>query len=180
MSENQALIDGLRQAADFIEANDVGQLCEGVVLYRFFKDKDDFAVTTKGLGRLVKKPIDSYYTLSKMFPAEVEIQFTIGRDLICEKIVTKQTVAYQPAIPEHEVDSVKWVCPDSILQKLRGDLQASADAWVEPRRDHIDADISDAIDAIVARREAKEPAAINDDPMAAEREAYLNKEEVPF
>lgn len=138
MNENQSLIDGLRHAADFLEVNDgVGKVFGEFTLSIHCKNADEMIHRTRGLGRLDKVTFSEYFLLRKILRPGMVIDWWVDREKVCERIVTKETLPALPertlpAEPERVVEKVTWSCPESLLGKRR-DLQASADAWAEPR-----------------------------------------------
>lgn len=138
MNENKSLIDGLRQAADFLEVNGgVGKVFSEFTLSIQCKNADEMIQRTRGIGQCDKVAFGEYFMLRKSLRPGMFIDWWVDREKVCERIVTTEVLPALPertlpAEPERVVEKVTWSCPESLLGKRR-DLQASADSWVEPR-----------------------------------------------
>lgn len=100
MNNNQALIDGLRQAADFLESrpdfpcmNKMYGADWHQCIRLWARDKSDLRVAARHLGSFTKKFTDHYFELHKTFNEAFEIEVSIDREQVCKKTVT-------------------WDCPD--------------------------------------------------------------------
>lgn len=120
MNRNQKLIDGIRNLANFLEANP--QLPRNYGEVRLLTFPDDLAEAAKGMGFLEKKTAGAYFSLVKRFGQDVSFEFLKSREQVCERVVTGTKVipakeAYLvPAEPEKTVEVFEWKCPDSILE----------------------------------------------------------------
>ena len=99
-NNNQALIDGLRMAADFLESTPaVPDLtfvygCRHRQAIRLWlSDKTQLHDVARQLGSFEKIFSDHYFELHKSINEALEIKVTIDREKVCKKIVT-------------------WDCPD--------------------------------------------------------------------
>lgn len=101
-NNNQALIDGLRKAIEFIEATpDLPTLSPQSLRIWAWSDMDLFRKAAQHLGSFTKKFTDHYFELHKSFNANFEIVASLDREAVCKKIVT-------------------WECPDdeSLLKSV--------------------------------------------------------------
>lgn len=89
-NNNQALIDGLRQAADFLEATpDFPEFdLQHLRLYTW-SDKGKLKEAARRLGSFTKEFTDHYFALHKPINAGLEIEVLIDRESVCKKIVTR-------------------------------------------------------------------------------------------
>lgn len=111
MNNNQALIDGLRKAADFLESRPEFPSLEKLYgltrpqsLRLWVSDKSELSVVARHLGSFTKEFTDHYFELHKAFNEAFEIEVLIDRTQVCKKIVT-------------------WDCPDdeSLLRLVEGE-----------------------------------------------------------
>ena len=99
MNNNQALIDGLRQVADFLESKPDFPAFQNnhwslpAVLRLWTNDKEILRDAARQLGSFEKKFTDHYFELHKAFNTAIELEVSIDRERVCKKIVT-------------------WDCPD--------------------------------------------------------------------
>jgi hypothetical protein len=99
-NNNQALIDGLRMAADFFESkpefpnlNTVYGTSYRQTIRLWLSNKTELPSVARQLGSFTKKFSDHYFELHRTFNEAFEIEVTIDREQVCKKIVT-------------------WDCPD--------------------------------------------------------------------
>lgn len=90
-NKNRELIDGLRQAADFLEARPdfpkLGKQC--LRLYVFARDaKPILKEAARLFGAFEKRFTNNYFELRRTINATVEIEVFTDRDAVCKKIVT--------------------------------------------------------------------------------------------
>ena len=93
MNNNQELIDGLRQAADFLEGKPEFPTLYRQTLQLWTDSKDKLKQAARHLGSCTKEFTATYFELHKPCGSKVEITVCIPRESICKKIVT-------------------WDCPD--------------------------------------------------------------------
>ena len=94
MNNNKELIDGLRQAADFLEGKpEFPYLGPQKLRLSVWKDKDKLKEAARQLGSFTKEFSGNYFELRKFFGTDCEINVCIEREAVCKKIVT-------------------WDCPD--------------------------------------------------------------------
>jgi len=93
-NNNQALIDALRQAADFLEAKPDFPAMGYQNLCLWADSKEDLRFAARQLGSFTKVFTDSWFELHhEITPKIFSIEVRIWRDRICKKVVT-------------------WDCPD--------------------------------------------------------------------
>lgn len=116
MSESRpALIQGLRQLADFLEAHPEAPLSH-VHVMEYIAKRDQFKHVARVMGNIDKTLNDDFFGIERCFGPVVYRIFT-DRGNICERIVTgKRTI---PAQPEHEEDIVEWSCAEPLLWEMR-------------------------------------------------------------
>lgn len=104
-NKHQALIEGLRAAADFLESRpDFPQFQIPQRLYFRAWDKAELQTLARNLGSFTKHFNDDRFELHKKFSAQFAIEVHADRDTICKKTVT-------------------WDCPDdeSLLKLVEGE-----------------------------------------------------------
>jgi len=99
---NQTVVDGLRKAADYLEANPGLPYFGEQSIRMWLYDKEELRAVAKELGSFKKEADDHFFRLISPVNEEVEFLFTISRDTICKKVVT-------------------WDCPDDLVSLLRED-----------------------------------------------------------
>lgn len=93
-NNNQALIDGLRKAADFLESRPGFPVFQPQRISLWaWQNKEALRDAARQLGSFTKKFTDHYFSLHKSINEAFEIEIYIDREQICKKIV-------------------KWECPD--------------------------------------------------------------------
>lgn len=99
MNNNQALIDGLRKAADFLEAKpdfpsfEAAFSAPSFIRLWCWNNKEKLQEAARHLGTFEKRFDDHYFTLVRAMNEAVQIEVCIDRSAVCKKIVT-------------------WDCPD--------------------------------------------------------------------
>lgn len=120
-------IQGLRDFADFLEANEDASLPSGLYALDYQWGKENLLARTRELGGLWNKKEDgAYFSLVRHFgPVRYEVYTT--RSEVCERVVTgTRTVTreeYDPdalaQVPKRTVTAeeeiVEWRCPPSLL-----------------------------------------------------------------
>ena len=117
MNNNQALIDGLRQAADFLESKpELPAMGKQTLRMWTFGDKPKLQLAARHLGSFIKEFTPMYFQLLKPINEAVEIEVCIEREAVCKKIVT-------------------WDCPDdeSLLKLVEPNACAEVGASKESR-----------------------------------------------
>ena len=120
---NQAFIDGLRELADFLEANPQNrQLWDHQVFHFFAQSKEEFAQALRDLSPCSKEDDGSFVEAIRSF-GPVRVVVNLNHDKGCERIVIgtkvlpaepEKTVVI-PAKPERVEEIVEWKCPESFL-----------------------------------------------------------------
>jgi len=125
MTEREKYIAGLREVADYFEANPQVDLYTFGRLFCSFPDsKDQFLRTCKTLGNFKKKWDDYHLSAVKTFIGGHEVHVMRDRKEFCTKVVTPVEVpataeqnieAYTvPARAAHTKEEVSWECPDDL------------------------------------------------------------------
>lgn len=120
MTQNQQFTQELRALADFMDANDLGDIYPEFCLNIHAGTAAGLVEKTRGLGRVGKVARGDYFVLQKSFGDFVRIEWFVMRDQVCERIVTKKIM---PAQPEHEIEEISWKCPESLLASLGKPLE---------------------------------------------------------
>jgi len=133
----RASVDGLRELADFLEANpELLDLTSHHTMYAFpHGDKANFARVALLLGPSAKSADADWYNVERKFGPKVTIQVTARREEVCERTVVgtetvtefeRDTDAVAAAIADiprtavtRTVEKIEWVCPPS-LHELAG------------------------------------------------------------
>jgi hypothetical protein len=84
------------------------------VLNAYVTSKKKMAAIAR-LGEWKKGYNDSYMWLSKQFGDNVSLDINIDRTTVCHGVVVGKKMI--PATPEQEVDVIKWVCDESLLEE---------------------------------------------------------------
>jgi len=99
-NNNQELIDGLRQAAEFLESRpDFPVMGQQTLRLWIFDSKSLLQEAARQLGSFTKKFTNYYFELHRPINKAIEIEVCTDRELVCKKIVT-------------------WDCPDESLLRL--------------------------------------------------------------
>lgn len=126
-------VAALRELADYIESHELPDTIEGywshqvndtfgpMTLFINTRNKRDFGTLCAGLGSFEKVVTDYSTGAEVKLPAGMKVHVSIGREQVCKRVVigTKIVPAKEekiiPAEPEHEVEIVKWECPESFI-----------------------------------------------------------------
>jgi len=114
-TETEQLVDGLRDLADFIEANP--QFADALSHPRFLlytHEAEDFARLASELGGDRQKDADdNFFGVSRFFGA-IELYVYTSREQVCEARVvgTERVLVPDPNAPAIEIerDVVQWEC----------------------------------------------------------------------
>jgi hypothetical protein len=107
--ERQALIQGLRDFADFLESNEGVPTPCGSGFDAFVQTKEELAAAARAIGNSTKEVLNQWYYLHKAF-GPVRYDVNIAREKVCvKKVIGTKTV------PQHTEEIVEWECSDSIL-----------------------------------------------------------------
>lgn len=110
----RACVSGLRQLADFIEANPSLPVPYGDNLNVFVGGKDDLARLARVGGvRWEKNATADYFYLKTYFDGGHSYEINIERQKVCRKVVTGTRV--EPAKPSQVVEEFHWVCDEPLL-----------------------------------------------------------------
>ena len=117
------LVKGLREAANWIEANDLPiqmELGTPPYLNLWCANGDEMAVIAKSFSPFEKHFGDSCLVWINRQFAGLQVQVTAWKDAVCRKIEKRTIKPAQPeillpAMPEREEVIVEWECPQSIL-----------------------------------------------------------------
>ena len=122
--ERTAWVDGLRQLADFVEANPELPLPHaGAAIYLWGENpKADLANAVRIMGNVEKKADDFFIGADRKF-GPITLSVKAARETVCERVVVgtrTRTHDVPPAgvvMEKREVteEIVKWICPPSIL-----------------------------------------------------------------
>jgi len=115
---NRDYVKGLRDFADWLEANPDYPELNKVNGFTFVYNQDELRDCAKKLGQAEKGWGTELFTLTKAF-GPVEFRTNIFRERLCERVVTKKvipahTVEAQEAyeVPERTEETVEWQCPE--------------------------------------------------------------------
>lgn len=115
MNNNQALIDGLRMAADFLESKPdfppMGSIYGSEIPQTIRLWADGLPMlkeAARQLGSFEKKFTDHYFELHKKFNEALTLEVSINREKVCKKTVT-------------------WDCPDDEALLKMVEAEASHD-----------------------------------------------------
>lgn len=113
--QRAALIDGLRQLATFLESRPDVPL-PVVSQLNAFVDKETLAQIARS-GKWEKHYIHDWFALRRQFGPAVALDINVPRNEVCRKVVTGTvTVPAVPAQPERVVETIEWVCEESLLE----------------------------------------------------------------
>lgn len=88
MNNNQSLIDGLRQAADFLESKPELQKLHPARMMFSVGGKADLIHVARHIGSFTKETDDYHFILHKPFGPALTIDFFTSREAFCKKVVT--------------------------------------------------------------------------------------------
>ena len=125
----------LRELASFIEEKDFDFKDVSIpyhTFHLFCSNPESFGENAKALGSF-EKSADSYLNATKRVTQNFSLQVTIGRELVCKKVVTgkkiipateEKVIPEQiiPASPEKEEDVYEYVCPESFVELAHAKL----------------------------------------------------------
>jgi hypothetical protein len=124
--DRDALVAGLREAADFIEARGVELPINtydiecGVTTWMYgdaFENRLKLRKIAKVLGKAEKVYSGGYFDIKRNF-GPFHIKFTADRKVVCEaKVVGQKVIPAREATPEKIVDKIEWVCTDPLLKE---------------------------------------------------------------
>jgi hypothetical protein len=106
----------LREIADFLAVHP--ELPDGLYFGHVYipaENKADIVTIVKALGKTKKNYVGNSIQITRDF-GDIELNsHSVDREQVCRKIVTKKMEPAQPekvipAIPEHEVEVVRWDC----------------------------------------------------------------------
>lgn len=116
--ERRAFVNGLRQMANFVEANEELPVPMGCSMNVFVTHRRELAALARvGGAKWEKRANGNYFSLVVTFDGKHTYEINIERQQMCRRVVTGKRVV--PAEPEHEVEEFAWVCDDEPL--LAGD-----------------------------------------------------------
>lgn len=113
MSEEQRRandIAGLRELADFLEANPEVHM-PSLYFNIYATSPADLAVQRRLLGVTEKLDASEYLYFSKRFTGDVHLDLNINKEKTCKKVkVGTKKLPAEPAKPEREEDVYEWKC----------------------------------------------------------------------
>lgn len=127
--DQQEMVEGLRELADFIEAHIELPIDSRFKLNTFLYDscmnkspysviegsaKNKLRVATKALGKAEKRWGDYYIDVARKF-GPITLEFTINKGAVCERIVTGTKEVPEQLLPARTEEIVEWKCVESIL-----------------------------------------------------------------
>ena len=129
MNEREALIDGLRGLAAFLETHpDVPRPSSTCGFYVFCANKEEMAQAAKSVGgRLEKSATTNYFMLRKDF-GPLRLEIAVEREQICERVVVGTKVVpakpecVLPATPETVEEVIEWRC-SSVLEPATAEVK---------------------------------------------------------
>lgn len=134
-NDYQKLIDGLHEAAEFLERNrekldDLRMCYPGALVWFFVDEPDHLANYLTGLGhRSSKEASGDCFNVDYKFGDSFTLQFTQHRSHVCKRIEREvvhpalpETII--PAKPERVETVVEWECPESLLEKREAEAVA--------------------------------------------------------
>lgn len=115
-----ALVEGLRETADWFERHPEYAPTYSETTFNIFPGRDELADVAKAMGSAEKQADDDYFMLSKRFSAKVLLTANVARSEVCRRVVKgieRVIVEAKPAEPERieEREIVEWVCEEPIL-----------------------------------------------------------------
>jgi len=127
MTEHQRFAHDLREMASFVEAHPE-LICPMKQTFYVFPAIEEVAKYAKSLGK-AKKEVqeDSWFNLVKDFATAAEIQYSWGRDQVCEKVVIGTVEVEEPVMVQQgtrtvQKQQIEWRCP----RILKPELEAGA------------------------------------------------------
>lgn len=98
---NAAVVQGLRELADYIEAHPGLPELHYISARRFCHGRDELRDAIQAMGSCEKKYDDNYVTAKADFSGGVTLEYHVDREAVCKKIIT-------------------WDCGDAALLKELG------------------------------------------------------------
>jgi hypothetical protein len=112
--ERNEYVQGLRELADFIEAHPDAPLPFVGAHNAFVDDKTRLGAIVRACGgRWEKSATEDYFYIRRTFAAGHTYEVNVSREQVCRKVVTGTRI--EPAQPEREVETYKWVCEEPLL-----------------------------------------------------------------
>lgn len=119
-SPNQALVDGLRDLADFVEHYPT-KVYADLDIMTFPEKLEDLKALP--IGKLEKVVIGEYFALRKCFGGNVSMTWLRDREKVCKKVNTGTRIIEKPIMQQIGTEKVveetfEWQCPPSIMSML--------------------------------------------------------------
>lgn len=141
-SQQTEWLTGLREMADFMEANPDLIPSWSTFMVNLFQEDDEtsaqfLARMARRLGTASKEATEPYFYLVRRFGPH-DIRATAARDKVCERVqVGIRTVTEEVPDPAHVIDVptitvtreepvYDWICPDSILRPISQKTEVEA------------------------------------------------------
>lgn len=122
MNNNQSLIDGLTNLAEFLDANpDFPTLVATGVFWKRFETKDELQSAIRLLGKTEKQYSDITASFRRYFNKKSDVQgiwidLDISRELVCRKVVKgTKIIPARPATEARVVEDYEWICDEPVL-----------------------------------------------------------------
>lgn len=127
--DRDELVTGLRDLADFIERKGLELPIDhpSMTLNEWLFDdnnwnhkrhsrtaREKIGVVARKLGKAEKDWGSGSLDLRRRF-GPVSIEFTIGREKVCERRVVGSKTVPERVVPAHVQEEVEWICTDPIL-----------------------------------------------------------------
>lgn len=113
-NDRRDYVQGLRELADFIEAHSDVPLPWPSAQNAFIADKTGLAAIARACGgRWEKNATESFFFIRKAFTGGHAYEVNVTRETVCHKVRTGTHI--EPATPEREVETFKWVCDEPLL-----------------------------------------------------------------
>lgn len=102
-----AFIQSLRDAADFFVAHPTVPTPKGIQLMTFLYTRAEMVALAR-VASWRKVYSGDWFYLKKEFSDDLSIDIVTDRQTVCRKVVKGSHL--QPAVPEHMVEDIEWVC----------------------------------------------------------------------
>jgi len=129
LGKNQELVNGLRELADYLEANpDTFPDWGGTELIVCCDTKDEMAEVARQHAPVEKSfESDDYFYLRKWFGTRVHIRWIVERAKVCRQVVTGVKKIIRPVYDnpvqigeeEVEVEIKEWQCDEPLLSSKK-------------------------------------------------------------
>ena len=108
-NNNTALIDGLREFADFLETRpDLPFVTDPSPFNLFAATRDTLVAAVKVAGGKFEKNYGGEWFYMRRFFGPLRFDIYAAREQVCEaRVIGKKII---PAIPERIVDDIEWTC----------------------------------------------------------------------